>query len=88
MVGALELGRRNVADRLEQAAMITPYGSVSRSFGARGEVRCSFCGRSGGDGRRRMVGGPGVWPNQVFICDECVAMCAEILAESDELSPD
>jgi ATP-dependent protease Clp ATPase subunit len=30
-----------------------------------------------------MIGGPGEGSNQVFICDECVALCAEILAEKD-----
>ncbi|HEV8622368.1 MAG TPA: ClpX C4-type zinc finger protein [Actinomycetota bacterium] len=45
-------------------------------------MRCSFCRRPSGSSRR-MVGGPGEGLNQVFICDECVAMCAEILAETD-----
>ncbi len=35
-----------------------------------------------------MVGGPGEWPNQVFICDECVTLRAEILVETHEQSPD
>ena len=39
--------------------------------------RCSFCGR-GEDKLRRLVAGPGV-----FICDQCVQLCNEVL-ESDE----
>lgn len=63
----------------------TPSVSIGRRWGLRAEVRCSFCLMSNSAGRR-MVGGPGEAPNQVFICDECVALCAEILAETDESS--
>jgi hypothetical protein len=37
--------------------------------------RCSFCGKAA-DGGLQLVAGPGVW-----ICAECVALAAEILAE-------
>ena len=40
--------------------------------------RCSFCGKSQ-DQVRRMVAGP-----SVYICDECIALCHELLA--DELN--
>jgi hypothetical protein len=46
------------------------------------DVRCSFCGRSS-ISSQRIVGGPGEGPNQVLICENCVALCAEILAETD-----
>jgi ATP-dependent Clp protease ATP-binding subunit ClpX len=39
------------------------------------DVRCSFCGKSQ-DKVRRIVAGPGV-----FICNECVELCSEILNE-------
>jgi ATP-dependent Clp protease ATP-binding subunit ClpX len=39
------------------------------------DIRCSFCNKSG-DQVRRMIAGP-----NVHICDECVDMCNEILAE-------
>jgi len=39
------------------------------------ERSCSFCGK-GEDDAARLIAGPGV-----FICDECVALCNEILAE-------
>jgi len=38
-------------------------------------LRCSFCGRSQ-DEVRKLIAGPGV-----YICDECVALCNNILAE-------
>jgi ATP-dependent Clp protease ATP-binding subunit ClpX len=38
-------------------------------------MRCSSCGKEQND-VRQLVAGPGV-----YICDECVALCVEILAE-------
>ena len=38
---------------------------------------CSFCGKSQEQVRRLIAG-----PNLVFICDECVALCNEIIAET------
>ncbi len=38
--------------------------------------RCSFCGKSQ-DKVRRLIAGP----NGVYICDECVALCNQIIAE-------
>ena len=42
-------------------------------------VRCSFCGKSR-DEVRRLIAGPGV-----YICDECVLLCQEIVSE--DVSP-
>ena len=39
------------------------------------EVSCSFCGKSQ-SAVKKIVAGPGV-----FICDECVEVCNEILNE-------
>ena len=39
-------------------------------------VRCSFCGKTE-DHVRKLLSGP----NGVYICDECVALCNEILSE-------
>jgi ATP-dependent Clp protease ATP-binding subunit ClpX len=36
---------------------------------------CSFCGKSQ-EKVRRLIAGP-----NVYICDECVALCNEIIAE-------
>ncbi len=41
-------------------------------------VRCSFCGKTQ-DQVRRIVAGPGV-----FICDECIQLCQEIVQEELE----
>ena len=38
-------------------------------------ARCSFCGKPG-ELVERLIAGPGVW-----ICDECVGLCDEILAK-------
>ena len=42
-----------------------------------GPIRCSFCGK-GQDQVRKLVKGP----TDIFICDECVAACVEILEEA------
>jgi hypothetical protein len=39
------------------------------------DLRCSFCGK-GQDDVQKLVAGPGI-----YICDECVALCSEIIAE-------
>lgn len=39
------------------------------------KLKCSFCGKTQ-DQARRLVAGPGV-----YICDECVELCSEIIAE-------
>jgi ATP-dependent Clp protease ATP-binding subunit ClpX len=41
-------------------------------------LRCSFCGKSK-DSVRKFISGP-----SVYICNECVALCNEILAEEQE----
>lgn len=50
------------------------------------QLRCSFCGKPQ-DQVRRLIAGP-----NVFICDECIELCQEIIDEEfiesydDELS--
>jgi hypothetical protein len=44
------------------------------------KLHCDFCGKSQ-DQVKRLISGPGV-----YICDECVELCHEIITE--ELSPD
>ena len=46
------------------------------------KIRCSFCGKSQ-EQVRKMIAGTG---NNVFICDECIGLCSEILEE--ELGPE
>jgi ATP-dependent Clp protease ATP-binding subunit ClpX len=43
-----------------------------------GELRCSFCGK-GQDEVRKLIAGPAV-----YICDECVELCNDIIAEENE----
>lgn len=44
------------------------------------QLRCSFCGKSGSQVRRKLIAGP----NGVYICDECIDICADILEEELE----
>src|SRR6185295_20263357 len=52
----------------------TPLMATTR--GTRGPYHCSFCGKSQ-DQVRRLIAGPG----SVYICDECVELCREIIDE-------
>jgi len=47
-------------------------------------VRCSFCGKTDLQVRKMIAG-----PNDTYICDECVDVCAEIIEEElgGELEP-
>ena len=42
------------------------------------DLSCSFCGKSRRD-VRKLISGP-----KVFICDECVNLCNEIIAREDQ----
>ena len=41
----------------------------------KGQLKCSFCGKTQ-DQVRKLVAGPGV-----YICDECIELCNEIVEE-------
>jgi len=41
-------------------------------------LRCSFCGKTQ-DEVKKLIAGPGV-----YICDECIRLCDEIIAEDDK----
>jgi ATP-dependent Clp protease ATP-binding subunit ClpX len=41
----------------------------------KGQLKCSFCGKMQ-DQVRKLVAGPGV-----YICDECIELCNEIIEE-------
>lgn len=48
------------------------------------DVYCSFCGKNQEDVKRLIAG-----PDDVFICNECISLCQEIITEEDKLmSPD
>ncbi len=50
--------------------------------GSRGQYHCSFCGK-GQEQVRRLIAGPGA----VYICDECVDLCREIIDEEHAPNP-
>jgi hypothetical protein len=57
-------------------------GKQRRRRRGKADLACSFCGKSRQQ-TERLIGGPGV-----YICDECVDLCNEILAEErDEPGP-
>ncbi len=45
--------------------------------GRQGDLRCSFCGKNQED-VQRLIAGP-----DVYICDECVSLCNEIIAQEN-----
>ena len=46
----------------------------------KGQLKCSFCGKTQ-EQVRKLIAGPGV-----YICDECIDICAEII--QDEFADD
>ncbi len=50
-------------------------------FDEKGSVKCSFCGKSQ-DEVHRVIAGPGV-----YICNECIDLCREILEDDVEAAP-
>lgn len=54
---------------------------MSNTRNARSSYKCSFCNKRQED-VRRLIAGPG----SVYICDECVDLCREIIDEDDNSS--
>ncbi|WP_419513417.1 ATP-dependent Clp protease ATP-binding subunit ClpX [Hominenteromicrobium sp.] len=52
---------------------------MPNNFGNDNEVRCSFCGKPQSQAKRLISG------NGVCICDECVELCMDIIADEDSL---
>jgi len=50
----------------------------TKDFENQGNLRCSFCGK-GQDEVRKLIAGP-----NVYICDECIELCNDIIAEEYE----
>jgi ATP-dependent Clp protease ATP-binding subunit ClpA len=50
-------------------------GKQRRRKRVKADLACSFCGKSQ-DQAKKLIAGPGV-----YICDECIDLCSEILAE-------
>src|SRR5688500_790405 len=52
-----------------------------KNKGLTSELRCSFCNRSQKE-TRKMIAGP-----SVYICNECIALCTELIREEDRREP-
>ena len=52
---------------------------MPNNFGNDDEMRCSFCGKPQSQAKRLISG------NGVYICDECVELCMDIIADEDSL---
>ena len=72
------------AEEAKRTALLTrcsadrsiPKGVVScLNLTMKGQLKCSFCGKSQ-EQVRKLVAGPGV-----YICDECIELCTEIVEE-------
>jgi len=57
-------------------------GGGSGGGGGKSGLRCSFCGR-GPEQVEKLITGP-----DVHICNECVALCNDILREEEDREPD
>ncbi|HZT97299.1 MAG TPA: ClpX C4-type zinc finger protein [Chloroflexota bacterium] len=57
-------------------------GSQVSSGQAGGDKQCSFCSRPRSDVGKLIAG-----PHAVFICDQCVRMCAEIISAAENAVP-
>src|SRR6476661_1360710 len=62
-------------DYIMTAAQSKEYGIIDEV------IRCSFCNKSQND-VRKLIAGP-----TVFICDECVAVCQDIIDEDQNYEP-
>lgn len=76
---AASLGARYVEQRLMDAAADAP--APGAPVHADGLLRCSFCAKSQRE-VRKLIAGP-----SVYICDECIGLCNEILAEHAQPAP-
>ena len=47
-------------------------------FDDKKQLKCSFCGKNQ-DQVKRLIAGPGV-----YICDECIELCSEIISDETE----
>ena len=54
-------------------------GGGSNGADAKNTLYCSFCGKSQHE-VRKLIAGP-----TVFICDECVELCMDIIKEDNKL---
>jgi ATP-dependent Clp protease ATP-binding subunit ClpX len=57
--------------------------ATTRGDGKNALYHCSFCGKPQGQVKRLIAG-----PDQVYICDECVNVCTQILSEQQAATQD
>ena len=67
--GAARSGRRRVGLERRKASTVAKFGEGGDL------VKCSFCGKSQKQ-VKKLIAGPGV-----YICDECIDLCNDIIAE-------
>jgi ClpX C4-type zinc finger protein len=60
----------------EQTTSHAPAEDAADETGLRANLACSFCMKKAAD-VGKLVAGPGV-----FICDECIGLCSQIIAEN------
>ena len=82
--GSLDCAKQHMPVRLKAAdwAGKGPGGQMSKASGGefKNTLYCSFCGKSQHE-VRKLIAGP-----TVFICDECVELCMEIIREENKTS--
>src|SRR5664279_5614774 len=67
--------RRSRTERARTAGRETPVTTTTTTKGPKVPYRCSFCGKSQ-EQVRKLIAGQGV-----YICDECINLCQEIIEE-------
>jgi ClpX C4-type zinc finger len=58
---------------------------IERSWSRSSDLICWFCGKPQG-AVKHLIAGPRSPMGQPFTCNECVALCAELIAEEDDAS--
>lgn len=70
-----QLSVKRYFDLLEEKAELEKQLKRQKEY-PKGTLFCSFCGKPEKEAKRMIMG-----PSNVQICDECVQLCGEILAE-------
>jgi len=73
--------RRNTSLHWQREVEDSIGPDIDRETGLE-SLRCSFCGKAQKQ-VQRLIAGPG----GVYICNECVAVCAEVIAKEREQAP-
>jgi ATP-dependent Clp protease ATP-binding subunit ClpX len=47
-------------------------------------IYCNWCGKPSDEVRKMIAGQNGLTGHNVFICNECVVLCAAIVSEQDD----